>query len=124
MTPESDPIHRGPSRDPRGLLAVVGVNLTLGIPGVVPVWLASVYLAQWPLDALGFTTREPTENDGVVVAFVVVLPVVILGALVWFLIGRWLWRRVHAVGARWFWLVSVLAVLFPSVALVLASLVL
>lgn len=59
------------------LPTAVGVNLVLGIPGVVPVWLLSYFAVNWPLAAVGWTQREPTENDGM-------LPWLLLG-------GRW-WR--------------------------------
>lgn len=122
MTPVSDPVHRRPTRQWLGLLTVVGVNLVLGVPAIVPVWLASVYLTQWPLDALGLTTREPTENDGFVVVLVVILPVVGFAVLAWFLLGLGLRRLVDLARTPWFWPVSALAVLAPSAVLMLDSL--
>ena len=122
VTSVSDPVRRGGSRGWRKVGTVVVVNLVLGVPAVVPVWLAWFYLTVWPLAALGVTTGEPTENDGVLVASVVVLPIVALGVFAWFFMGLWLRRRVDAVKAHWFWPVSILAVLVPTAVLILVSL--
>ncbi|GGS05310.1 hypothetical protein GCM10010252_50000 [Streptomyces aureoverticillatus] len=101
------------------LPAALGVNLLLGIPAVVPVWLLWYLLANWPLAALGWTGREPTENDGV-------LPWLLLGglvpalyALLWWLANRPVRRRA-TVGSRLYWPVSVLATLVPTFVLVAA----
>jgi hypothetical protein len=102
---------------------VVGVNFALGVPAVVPVWLAWYYLTQWPLVALGITMQEPTENDGVAIASAVILPVVGFAVLVWFLVGLLLRRRVRHMGALQFWLASFLAVITPTAALILVPLI-
>lgn len=115
--------NRDATRHRGGRVAVVSLNLALGVPAVVPVWLTWFYLTTWPLAALGITTGEPTENDGVVVASVAIIPVVALGLITWFLVGRWVRRRLHVTDAAWFWPVSTAAVLLPSAVLVVASMV-
>lgn len=123
MTSVSDPVRRGPNRRWWRVGAVVGVNVILGVPAVVPVWLAWFYLTQWPLAAIGLTTQDASQDDGVVIASVVVLPVVALGVVAWFFVGLWLRPRVDPMKVPWFWPVSALAVLVPTAVLILVSLV-
>ncbi|MER6916556.1 hypothetical protein ABT354_33305 [Streptomyces sp. NPDC000594] len=91
----------------------VGVNLLLGIPGVVPVWVLWYFAANWPLAALGLTQREPTENDGVLPVLMVMVPVLIVSALLWWLANRPLRRRTEW-APRVYWPLNVLATLVPS----------
>ncbi|WP_432574395.1 hypothetical protein [Kineococcus sp. SYSU DK005] len=122
MTPPHD-AHPARTSSLRGPVLVVIVNLLLGVPGIVPLWLAHYYLRTWPLAALGLTVREPTENDGAGLASALILPIVGTAVLAWFLTGHVLRPRVHASARAWFWPTSIGAVLLPSAALVLASLV-
>ncbi|MQS35443.1 hypothetical protein [Streptomyces katsurahamanus] len=94
-------------------LAAVGVNLLLGIPGIVPVWLLWYFAANWPLAALGLTQREPTENDGMLPILVVGVPVLAVFALVWWLANRPVRRRAE-LAPRLYWPLSVLATLVPT----------
>ena len=48
----------------RKLWIPVAVNLLLGIPAVIPLFLAWYILANGPLAALGWTMQDPDENDG------------------------------------------------------------
>lgn len=96
-------------------------NVILGVPGVVPVWLAWYFMSSWPLAALGLTQREPTENDGWVVTLVFVLPGVVLGVLVWYLIGRAVAHFGRLDGRGWFWPLSAVAALVPTIVLFLIS---
>ena len=57
------------------LPAAVGVNLLLGIPGVVPLWLLWYFASNGPLADIGWTRREPTENDGMLFWLVAALAV-------------------------------------------------
>ncbi|MFI7359220.1 hypothetical protein ACIBTP_35480 [Streptomyces avidinii] len=98
----------------------VGVNLLLGIPGVVPVWLLWYLAVNWPLAALGWTEREATENDGVLPWLVIAAPVVLVFALLWWLTNRALRRRRTAPAFRLYWPVCALATLLPSFALMIA----
>ncbi|MFF7437075.1 hypothetical protein [Streptomyces sp. NPDC008122] len=77
----------------RKLLLPAGVNLLLGVPGIVPVFLVWYVLANGPLAALGWTMRDPNENDGMWLWLVIVVPVVGIYGLVWGLVNVRLRRR-------------------------------
>lgn len=94
------------------------VNVLLGIPGVVPFWLLWYLVANWPLAELGWTVREPTENDGMALWLVIVVPVVTLYGLIWWLANLPLRRRT-ALAPRTYWLLSLTAPLLPTGALLL-----
>ncbi|MGR4854846.1 hypothetical protein [Streptomyces sp. LARHCF252] len=96
------------------------VNLLLGIPAVVPVWLLWYLASNWPLAALGLTEREPTEDDGVLPWFVVAGPVVLAFGLLWWLANRPLRRGTTLPPAR-YWALSVLAMLVPTLVLIVIS---
>ena len=99
------------------LLTVVGVNLLLGIPAVVPIWLLWYFAVNWPLAALGWTQRNPTENDGMLPWLLVFGPVVTLFAAVWWLANSPMLRRV-ALAPRRYWLVIALVTLVPTFTLI------
>lgn len=101
------------------LLTAAGVNLLLGVPGVVPVWLLWYIASNWPLAAIGWTHREPTENDGVLLPLLFVAAVVALFTLVWWLANSPIRRRV-ALAPRLYWLVSALVTLVPTFTLMAA----
>ncbi|ANW19792.1 hypothetical protein [Streptomyces clavuligerus] len=94
-------------------LTAVGVNLLLGIPGIVPVWLLWYFASNWPLAALGLTQREPTENDGALPVLMAMVPVLVVSALLWWLANRPLRRRTE-LASRLYWPLSLLATLLPS----------
>ncbi|MEU3852036.1 hypothetical protein [Streptomyces sp. NPDC029554] len=96
------------------------VNLLLGIPGVVPFWLLWYVTVNGPLAALGWTTREPTENDGMALWLVIVVPVVTLYGLIWWLANTPLRRRT-ALAPRTYRALSLTAPLVPTAALFLNS---
>ncbi|MER7478519.1 hypothetical protein ABTX60_12815 [Streptomyces sp. NPDC126510] len=96
------------------------VNLLLGIPAVVPVWLLWYLAANWPLAELGLTAREPTENDGVLPWFLVAGPVVAVFGLLWWSANRSLRRRTALPPGR-YWALGVLATLVPTLALIVVS---
>ncbi|WP_030242592.1 MULTISPECIES: hypothetical protein [unclassified Streptomyces] len=96
------------------------VNLLLGIPGVVPYWLLWYLAVNWPLAELGWTVREPTENDGMALWLLIVVPVVTLYGLIWWLANLPLRRRT-SLAPRTYWLLSLAAPLVPTTALVLNS---
>ncbi|MDX3099103.1 hypothetical protein PV703_15460 [Streptomyces sp. ME01-24h] len=98
----------------------LGVNLLLGIPGVVPLWMLWYLAANWPLADLGLTGREPTENDGIMPGLLLFGPVVLLYAVLWWAANRPLAART-ALTARGYWLLSVLATFLPTAALVVNS---
>ena len=105
----------GPTR--KWLLTAVGVNLLLGVPGVVPVFLLWYFAVNWPLAALGWTQRNPTENDGMLPWLLVFGPVVTLFAAVWWLANSPMRRRV-ALAPRRYWLVIALVTLVPTFTLI------
>ncbi|WP_435283118.1 hypothetical protein [Streptomyces koelreuteriae] len=96
------------------------VNLLLGIPAVVPIWLLWYLTANWPLAELGLTVREPTENDGMALWLVIVVPVVALFGLIWWLANSPLRRRT-SLTPRTYWLLSLSAPLLPTAVLILVS---
>ncbi|MER5205877.1 hypothetical protein [Streptomyces sp. NPDC002825] len=100
----------------RKLLVPAGVNLLLGVPGIVPVFLVWYVLANGPLAALGWTTRDPNENDGMWLWLVIVVPVVGLYGLVWGLVNVRLRRRTP-VPASVYWPVCAAASLAPFFAI-------
>lgn len=96
------------------------VNLLLGIPAVVPLWLLWFLAANWPLADAGLTVREPTENDGMAPWLVIVVPVVTLYGLIWWLANQPLRRRT-SLDPRAYWALSASAPLLPTMALILNS---
>ncbi|MET8603034.1 hypothetical protein ABZV92_05770 [Streptomyces rubiginosohelvolus] len=74
----------------------VAVNLLLGIPAVVPAFLIWYVLSNGPLAELGWTQREPTENDGMWLWLVIVVPVVACFGGLWTLLNLWMRRRLLA----------------------------
>ncbi|MFG2483010.1 hypothetical protein ACGFSI_09635 [Streptomyces virginiae] len=91
----------------------VGANLVMGVPGVVPVFLLWYMAVNGPLAELGWTVREPTENDGMLLWLV---PVVAAFVLLWWLANDFL-RRWNTAAARVYWPVCALVTLVPSVTL-------
>ena len=98
----------------------IGVNVLLGIPAVVPLFLVWYMLANWPLADLGWTQQEPTENDGMLGWLIFATPVVCLFGCSWGLINAWMRRRTAARASR-YWLACVVAVLAPFTSLVLSD---
>ncbi|MES5818318.1 hypothetical protein [Streptomyces sp. RG80] len=96
------------------------LNVLLGIPGVVPIWLLWYVAANGPLAELDLTVREPTENDGMLPWLLIVVPVVGLFGLLWWLANSPLRRRT-ALAPRAYWSLSVVALLVPTIALFINS---
>jgi hypothetical protein len=90
----------------------IGVNLVLGIPAIVPLFLVWYVMSNGPLATLGWTQREPTENDGMLVWLVIVVPVFCLFGLLWGLINAWMRRRTTAPTSL-YWLACMAATLLP-----------
>nr|WP_171109789.1 MULTISPECIES: hypothetical protein [Streptomyces] len=89
----------------------LGVNLLLGIPGVVPIWLL------WFL-AASRHNPEPTENDGMALWLVIIVPVVGLYTLLWWTANTALARRT-SLAAQHYWLLSVAGTFLPTLTLIL-----
>ncbi|MDA4890823.1 hypothetical protein ACI3K5_05340 [Streptomyces sp. MPA0124] len=96
------------------------VNLLLGVPAVVPIWLVWYLLANGPLAEFGGPMRNPTENDGLLPMLVVIGPVVVLFGLIWWLANQPLRRRT-ALAPRSFWLLCVLVPFLPTAVLIANS---
>ncbi|WP_030756982.1 MULTISPECIES: hypothetical protein [unclassified Streptomyces] len=99
--------------------AVAAANLAMGIPGVVPVWLLWYLAVNGPLAELGWTVREPTENDGMMLWLVIVVPVVAAFVLLWWLANAFV-RRWNTAAARVYWPVCALVTLVPTFALMIS----
>ena len=95
----------------------VAVNVLLGIPAVVPFYLAWYVLVNGPLADLGWTQREPTENDGMLLWVIFVVPVICMCGAIWGFINVWLRRRT-AGRALWYWVACVAALIAPTAGLV------
>ncbi|MER5563246.1 MULTISPECIES: hypothetical protein [unclassified Streptomyces] len=96
----------------RKLCVPVVVNLLLGVPAIVPLFLAWYILANGPLAAIGWTMQDPNENDGMLLWLVIAAPVFCLFGLVWGLINAWLRRRTQVRGSR-YWSVCAAASIAP-----------
>ena len=90
----------------------IGVNLLLGIPAIVPLFLAWYFMVNGPLADLGWTQRDPNEDDGMLLWLVIDVPVFCLFGLPWGLANAWMRRRTAA-PASVYWLASVAATLVP-----------
>ncbi|MFC8084753.1 MULTISPECIES: hypothetical protein [unclassified Streptomyces] len=108
------------ARHLRGWWAPFVVNLLLGVPAVVPIWLGWYLLANGPLAEFGGPMRNPTENDGLMPMLVVIVPVLALFGLIWWLANEALRRRT-ALAPRSFWLLCVLVPFLPTAALIANS---
>lgn len=98
------------------------MNLLLGVPGIVPVWLMWYFLSNGWLADSGFTRPEPTENDGMMLWLVVIVPVVGVFGIIWWLANDWVRRRSSlAPGA--YWTAGALLTLVPTGVLVVGSVV-
>ncbi|MFF4247655.1 hypothetical protein ACFYY2_24765 [Streptomyces sp. NPDC001822] len=97
----------------RWRLTAAGANLALGVPGIVPVWLVWYFLTNGPLADAGWTRREPTENDGMLLWLVIVVPVVAVFGISWWLANGPVRRRA-ALDPRAYWPAVVLLTLVPT----------
>ncbi|MCZ0979719.1 hypothetical protein O1L60_13540 [Streptomyces diastatochromogenes] len=100
----------------RKLFVPAVVNLLLGVPGIVPYFLVWYVLANGPLAALGWTTQDPNENDGMLLWLVILVPVLGIYGLVWGLVNARLARRAPAPRSV-FWTVCAVASLAPFLAI-------
>jgi hypothetical protein len=86
---------------------------------VVPAFLLWYFASNWPLANLGWTDREPTENDGVLPWVMVATPIFTLFGLVWWLANR-PFRRRTALSSRAYWLLSFAATALPTLTLIIS----
>jgi hypothetical protein len=94
------------------MLIPLGVNLLLGVPGVVPLFLLWHAMANGPLATLGLTVAEPTENDGTFFWWLFAAVAFCIFGTAWGLINVWLRPRTP-VPAFWYWPACVAASLAP-----------
>ncbi|MGY0021445.1 hypothetical protein ACVHNB_21105 [Streptomyces sp. YJ-C3] len=87
----------------------LGVNLLLGIPAVIPLWML------WYLAAT-LAHPAPTENDGMAVVLVVLVPVIACCGFLWWAANRPFARRTHLSRPQ-YWLLSGVGALLPAVTL-------
>ncbi|MFE6913216.1 hypothetical protein [Streptomyces rubiginosohelvolus] len=93
----------------------VAANLLLGIPAIVPAFLIWYVLSNGPLAELGWTQREPTENDGMWLWLVFVVPVVACFGGLWTLLNLWMRRRLLAAAPSGpYWSLALTLTLTPS----------
>jgi hypothetical protein len=87
---------------------------------VVPIWLLWYFAVNGPLADAGVTVREPTENDGMLLWLVIIVPAVALFVLLWWLANSPLRHRT-TLAPRAYWSLSVAALFVPTTALFLNS---
>ncbi|RSM57727.1 hypothetical protein DMB66_31825 [Actinoplanes sp. ATCC 53533] len=100
----------------RKLWLAVGVNLVLGVPAVVPIFLGWYFLVNGPLAALGWTQPDPDENEGMLPMVIFIVPILCLSGSIWGLVNWWLRRKV-AVPAAQYWPACLAASFVPFLAL-------
>ena len=107
----------------RRLWVAVGVNLVLGVPGIVSIFLTYYYLGNGPLAGLDWEIREPTENDGLFALSLTLVPLILGSALFWVGVNWLLWRNTFLwpnadVPGRWFWPACALAAVTPFLVMI------
>lgn len=90
----------------------VAVNLILGMVAVVPLWLSMMFLANFPPADAGVTSREPTENDGMLPWVMILAVVWAVFLALWLPLGGLARPRRGVTGGR-YWAVSSALVLTP-----------
>lgn len=101
----------------------VAANLCLGVVGLVPFFLLVLFLINFPLAALGLTSREPTENDGMFPWAVVLTPLLLGFCALWFLANLGLRNLTPAEHARRHWWLAALLTSAPALSLPVGALV-
>ena len=100
--------------------APLAVNLILGIVAVVPLWLSMMFVADYPLAELGLTSREPTDNDGVLPWVMLLVPVWAVFLALWIPLNL-LVRPASCTRRRRYWVASAGLVPVPMVLVVVLS---
>ncbi|GAA2526097.1 MULTISPECIES: hypothetical protein [Streptomyces] len=94
----------------------VAVHLILGVVAIVPLWLSMMFATNYPLAELGLTSREPTDNDGMLPWAMILVPVWAVFLALWLPVGA-LARPKAGVPGRRYWAVSSGLLLTPMVVL-------
>ncbi|WP_309136871.1 hypothetical protein [Streptomyces sp. CG 926] len=84
----------------------------------MPVFLVWYIAVNGPLAELGWTVREPTENDGMMLWLVIAVPIVAAFVLLWWLANAFA-RRWNTAAARVYWPVCAAVTLVPTSALMI-----
>lgn len=95
------------------------VNVGLGIVAVVPLWLLLLFAVNFPLASMGLTSREPTENDGMLPWALLLVPLWALFLGLWIPVNLLLHDRTELPGARYWTLASLTALTPMAVLMVL-----
>ncbi|MFD9876180.1 hypothetical protein ACFWZA_15670 [[Kitasatospora] papulosa] len=91
------------------------VNLLLGLPAIVPLFLIWYFLTNGPLASLGWTQQDPNEDDGMLLWLVIIVPVVAFFAALWALVNLSMRSKLITDDPPYpYWLVSVVLTLVPS----------
>ncbi|MFF2525638.1 hypothetical protein [Streptomyces liangshanensis] len=80
---------------------------------MVPIFLLWYFASNGPLADLGWTQREPTENDGMLLWLVIIAPVVVAFTLLWWLANYPVRRRIP-LDSRLYWSASALVTVLPT----------
>ncbi|WP_326752890.1 hypothetical protein OIE73_14045 [Streptomyces hirsutus] len=95
------------------------VNLILGVVAVVPLWLSMMFVVSYPLAGLGLTSREPTDNDGVLPWMTILILVWAVFLALWIPLNQW--ARPECCARRRYWATSAGLVPVPMTVLVVLS---
>ncbi|SNY49589.1 hypothetical protein [Paractinoplanes atraurantiacus] len=103
----------------RRLLIAVGLNLALGVPGIVPIFLVGYFLASEPLSYLGSTAHNPNDTEEMLFLAFVMVVLVVPSLIGWLLVNVGLWRHWN-VPALAYWAACVTAFFLPYLVLAVA----
>ncbi|MFE6283293.1 hypothetical protein [Streptomyces sp. NPDC057877] len=102
---------------PRTWALPIALNLAIGVVAVVPLGFLMFFLSSFPLAALGLTSREPTENDGMLPWAILLVPMWALLLGLWGSVNAWL-REGRPVAGRRYWSVGAAVALVPFLTLI------
>jgi hypothetical protein len=88
----------------------LGVNVLLGIPAIIPIWMLWYIAATWKNPA-------PTENDGLAVVVMGFGTIIAVSGFLWWAANRPLAHRTHLSRLQ-YWLLSALGTCLPTAALI------
>ncbi|MBD9730549.1 hypothetical protein IGX29_01695 [Streptomyces sp. H28] len=93
----------------------VAVHLILGMVALVPLWLSMMFVVNHPLAAWGITSREPTDNDGMLPWMMLLVPMWAVFLALWLPLGSLARRTATGVPRGRYWTVGAALVLTPMV---------
>ncbi|MGW4376807.1 hypothetical protein ACWEJ7_24475 [Streptomyces albidoflavus] len=101
----------------------VVANLCLGVIGVVPLFLLMLFLKNYPLAALGLTSREPTDNDGMLPWAMILIPMFVVYGGLWHAVNAGLRSLTGPAHARRHWGLAILLTSAPTLSLPVGALI-